>query len=927
MTRELFPANMRLAIENGFVKLMDMKYNRGDRVSHGQYGNGEIILDNGETVIIRFEHGIEECAKSNLSQIPSLQEAIAAPNWHDQLEVIARIQALAIRSINDMWGVFSLARITLLPHQLWVCRKVVQELPTRWLIADDVGLGKTIEAGLIIWTLLNKNAVRRILILCPASLVEQWQERLRKMFDIRTTRYTTEADTPKSDFWNTHPQVIASLPTLRKDNNNRHQRMFEADPWDLVIVDEAHHLNADEQMGPTLGYNLMSRLMHDHKKVRSAVFFTGTPHRGKHHQFFALLKLLRDELFTPLEANLSTDKLKHQMSKLPLVMIRNNKQLVTDMTGKKLFFPTQVYSETYDYSPEENAFYSQLTEFILTGKAYALRLDNKVNQQAVMLILTCMQKLASSSVAAIHCALNRRLKRISQNRKELENAKHRKVLLEQLKAFEDDETIDSDKLNDLEEKIDDLEIKLYLMEDEKPQLEELIKAAEAVTVETKINKIIEIIETRFTDRQVLFFTEYKATQSLLMSALIAKYGNNCVTFINGDERAEDIRENDGKVRTRFEKRDHAAEKFNSGSARFLVSTEAGGEGIDLQENCYSLVHVDLPWNPMRLHQRVGRLNRYGQKHSVEVINLRNPDTVETRIWDKLNDKIANIMQSLGQVMEEPEDLLQLVLGTTSPKLFREIFSEAHLHKDNLNQWFDSKTATFGGQDAVATVKEIVGSCNKFDFQQMSSLLPQVDLPDLQPFFENMLQLNKRRISRIDEGIGFITPEVWLTEPAIEKSYKRLHFDRTCREKKSASYLLGIGHQLMNQALKQALEISTCITQLSQVENVTIIFQILDRVTGIQTNIRQIVVGIKIDLNKSENMVILRDWELLKTLNQSLEKVDRTANIKPHSINTEDILTLLKETENYLNNQLKSLDIPFQFPRLQAIALLFGCKDF
>lgn len=903
---------------------MSVEYISGDRVSHPQYGNGEVLLDSGATAVIRFERGIEECPKSDLSRIQSLEEAIATSQWHDPLEVIARTQALAIRSVNDMWGVFSLARIALLPHQLWVCRKVVQELPARWLVADDVGLGKTVEAGLILWTLLNKDAVKRILILCPASLVEQWQERLRKMFDIRMTIYSTEADTAKSDFWNTHSQVIASLPTLRKDSRNRHQRMFEAESWDLVIVDEAHHLNADEQRGPTLGYNLMSRLISDHKKVKSAVFFTGTPHRGKPYQFFALLKLLRDDLFNPQNAICCQDELRYQMSNLRLVMLRNNKQLVTDMTGKKLFFPTQVSSETYEYSLEEEAFYSKLTEFILTGKAYASNLSD-VNQRAVMLILVCMQKLASSSVAAIHHALQRRLNKIIQNRADLETSKRQKVLLEELKFLDSEESVDSDELNQLEEKIFDLSLKLDLMEDEKPRLEELLEAAQAVTLETKIDKILAILETRFAERQVLFFTEYKATQSLLMSALISRYGSNCVTFINGDERAEEVKENDSKVCSRFEKRDRAAEKFNSKEVRFLVSTEAGGEGIDLQENCYSLIHVDLPWNPMRLHQRVGRLNRYGQKRPVEVITLRNPDTVETRIWDKLNDKIASIMQSLEQVMEEPEDLLQLVLGMTSPLLFREVFSEAEQYKDRLSQWFDTKTATFGGQDAVATVKELVGSCDKFDFQKVSPLLPQVDLPDLQPFFEIMLQLNKRRIFRTNEELSFITPEPWLTDPAIRKRYENLHFERTCLEKKSVNNLLGVGHRLINQALKQASELSSCIAQLPQLENIIIVFQIIDRVTGVQTNIRQIIVGIKIDSVDSKKMEISRDWELLNVLSQSFEKIDKTPNSNSHLIDLEYILKLLQEAENYLNSQLKFLDLPFQFPKLQVSALLYPAQ--
>src|SRR5664279_619763 len=166
------------------------------------------------------------------------------------------------------------------------------------------------------------------------------------------------------------------------------------------------------------------------------------------------------------------------------------------------------------------------------------------------------------------------------------------------------------------------------------------------------------IRDRFAGRSVLFFTEYKATQSLLMSELIRRFGDGCVAFINGDSRADEVVGRDGEVRTVRQTREDAAEKFNDGRVRFLISTEAGGEGIDLQESCHSLIHVDLPWNPMRLHQRVGRLNRYGQKERVEVVTLRNPDTVESRIWDKLNSKIGNIMLAFGHVMEEPEDLLQ-----------------------------------------------------------------------------------------------------------------------------------------------------------------------------------------------------------------------------------------------------------------------------
>ena len=170
---------------------------QGDHVNHQQYGLGTVELDRGETVLVRFEHGYEECEKTGLDLRPTPLQEIQSPTWHAPLEVIVKTQAAAIQSANDLWGVFALSRITLLPHQLWVCRKVVEQWPTRWMVADDVGLGKTIEGGLILSSLLSRNAIKRILIVAPASLTHQWQQRLRTMFDIRCSVYTTESDDPR----------------------------------------------------------------------------------------------------------------------------------------------------------------------------------------------------------------------------------------------------------------------------------------------------------------------------------------------------------------------------------------------------------------------------------------------------------------------------------------------------------------------------------------------------------------------------------------------------------------------------------------------------------------------------------------------------------------------------------------------------------
>jgi SNF2 family DNA or RNA helicase len=204
------------------------RLSEGCRVTHPRHGPGEVLFDRGETMVARFVHGLEEVKSSELVRIVDLLAAIEGGEDFPLDTTLLRAQATAIRSVNDAWGVFSRSRISLLPHQLWVCHKALRQWPIRLLIADDVGMGKTVEAGLVLWPLLAKGAIKRLLILTPAKLVEQWQIRMRQMFDIRLAIYTTDADTPRSDFWNTQDRVVASLPTLRADKNGRHERLLSS---------------------------------------------------------------------------------------------------------------------------------------------------------------------------------------------------------------------------------------------------------------------------------------------------------------------------------------------------------------------------------------------------------------------------------------------------------------------------------------------------------------------------------------------------------------------------------------------------------------------------------------------------------------------------------------------------------------------------
>ena len=899
-------------------------FSKDDQVRHPEFGIGSVVASEEATTIVRFLHGLEECETSKLTREYTVAQAAAKEIWDSPLSVITLGQAAAIRSVNDTWGVFSRSRIALLPHQLWVCRQVNATWPTRWMVADDVGLGKTIEAGLILLPLRSKKVVQRLLILCPAGLVDQWQERLRTMFDIRVRPYITAADTPKSDFWGTNHEVIASLQTLRGAKTEKQmarlERFYSATAWDLLMVDEAHHLNADEETGPTLAYKLVQKLV-KLRKVDSMVFFSGTPHRGKNYGFLSMLRLLYPDRFDPKQP------LESQLPLMRDVMIRNNKQNVTDLKGELLFKPPTVDSVTYTYSEREAEFYRKLTEFITTGKAYASSL-NAADQRIVVLVLISMQKLASSSVAAIRRAIKGRLNRIKLQRKKVRKMEVELKTLQQLALdYQEYEELNAhDELSKMEEEVAEESDWLRLMENEQPRLEELVAAADLVTEETKIKEILQLLDARFSGKSVLFFTEYKATQAMLTSALMHRYGDDCVSFINGDDRLEGVIDSRGTEQRLEIDRDDASDKFNNGEIQFLISTEAGGEGRDLQENCHCLVHVDLPWNPMRLHQRVGRINRYGQEHAVEVISLRNPDTVESRIWDRLNEKINRINKTLSYTMDEPEDMYQLVLGMTTPALFRELFTEAStVPAESLTSWFDKKTAAFGGQSALETVRQMVGSCAKFDFQQVSDEIPQVDLPAMQPFFESMLALNSRRPTKTENTMTFLSPDDWRDDPAVSDFYEEVGFDRTLKGKDGLKRVLGVGHKLVDRAVDEALNHKgrAATITASALKAPLALLRVRDRVTNQPAGAVVRVVGVAWSFDDAEEPALLKDWELLERLND-LCKAPGVARSKS-SIAPGDlpqVQELISKAEQIVADKLDGLDIAFKVPMVESLALLW-----
>ena len=580
------------------------------------------------------------------------------------------------------------------------------------------------------------------------------------------------------------------------------------------------------------------------------------------------------------------------------------------MAGNRLFHPTTNQPETYEYSDAEQEFYQLLTRFILAGNAYASRLQQSERRQ-VALVLIAMQKIASSSVAAIRAALTRRLHKLNNEVDEWRN--HEPAIFPSAEEEEED--------HDVAEAFDRWmrQERFRLMEDELPHLEALLESASLIEKESKISRIEEIICKKYRDRSILLFTEYKATQALVVSTLMAEFGEGSVGFINGDNRLEGVFLPSDEVTVLSANREPTAEAFNQGRIQFLVSTEAGGEGIDLQERCHTLIHVDLPWNPMRLHQRVGRLHRYGQKHAVDIVTIRNPSTVESRIWDKLETKIESIMEALGHAMDEPEDLMQMVLGMAGPSFFNEVFAGGQsVPSDRLDGWFDAKTRSLGGQSAIAAVTELVGHCQSFDLSQLQDV-PRKDLPDLIPFFLGALVKNRRRPEREGESFSFKTPEAWLGPRGVRPRYDKLIFSRNARDAEEAKRIVGVGHQVFDQAVSHATEIEGGLALCRGTDRPLAVFQVQDAVTSGAGHVRQVIVGVTVD--GSGELGLLRDEHVLELLNRH-KPGQAEGNTSVPQVSSTSMLVWLEQAREHATREVGNLRLPFQKTLVGDLALFW-----
>ncbi|RIK37469.1 MAG: helicase [Chloroflexi bacterium] len=548
----------------------------------------------------------------------------------------------------DPYFALSIARIDPLPHQLEAVYDYFLKSPQiRFLLADDPGAGKTIMAGLLIQELKARGLVKRILIVAPANLTFQWQRELkdkfRQQFNILNSAVlrTNYGRNP----WQEHDQILTSISWVSRVEDARASLLRSR--WDLVIVDEAHKMSAANADSKTLAYDLGEELS---ERTDHYLLMTATPHKGDPRSFALFLRLLDADVYGDVESLHAA--IARQSA--PFYLRRVKEALVTfphPDTGevKKLFTRREVRTIEFKINHEEWDFYDALTRYVEEQSVLAAQ-EATARGRAIGFTMAMLQRRFASSIYAARRTLER-----MKARRERILADPEKFRAEQIaRRIPDDfdelpEEEQQEILEELESSV--LSFDPNTLHAEIEALTRLIEQAhklENSEAESKLLKLKETItrEGIFDDpkMKLLIFTEHKDTLDYLAGdgregrplGKLREWGLT-VTQIHGGMKIGD-RDTPG---TRI----YAESEFRDESCRVMVATEAAGEGINLQF-CWFMINYDIPWNPVRLEQRMGRIHRYGQERDCLIINFVATNTAEGRVLAKLFERVRAIESDL-----------------------------------------------------------------------------------------------------------------------------------------------------------------------------------------------------------------------------------------------------------------------------------------
>ncbi len=699
-------------------------------------------------------------------------------------------------SLYDPLLAVNISKIDPLPHQIEAVYGYILNLPRiRFLIADDPGAGKTIMAGLIIKELKLRHQVKRILIVVPGHLKSQWHRELKHWFEeiFRIVDRHTLDSFFGENAWERENQIITSIDFAKQDTI---LPSLSSTSYDLIIVDEAHKMSAyryGDALSKTSRYRLGEILsgITDH-----LLFLTATPHKGDPENFQLFLDLLEPGFFA------TTEMLQQSIENNdnPL-FIRRVKEDLKNFDGTPLFVPRHVKTIGYNLgvdSPKEKELYNDLYEYVVTHYNKALSKDKR---RYITFALIILQRRFASSMYALYRSLQRRKERLEKLLNTVEDIKLKTQGYFDLDEIEDMSEEDRWQEEEIWETLSVAENREELKQEIRT-LEKLMISADDIIRNDQELKLRQLKETLdelkidFPDEKVIIFTEAKDTLSYLERRILS-WGYS-LTTIHGGMRLEDRIKSEGAFKQ---------------EKQILVATEAAGEGINLQF-CHLMINYDIPWNPNRLEQRMGRIHRYGQTREVFVFNLVARDTREGRVMTKLFEKLEEIRSALGS--DKVYDVLSTPLYDVN---LSDLLQEAVTTSRNIDEILKGLDITVD-EEYVSTVKGQLGeslATHFIDFTMINEMVAQAEEHKLIPeyteaFFRKVYDHLGGRIK--DRKDGFLTIENVPTDlrrvaesdsfrrfhGAVQKRYKKATFDKKLYKTDSESEFISFGHPIFEAAL-------------------------------------------------------------------------------------------------------------------------------
>ncbi|HAF50683.1 MAG TPA: helicase, partial [Synergistaceae bacterium] len=669
----------------------------------------------GETTCRVWLPGRDSVVRIPASRLKSLESA--GTGSPDDIAYIAAAARVADALTQDVLLAPIESSVIPLPHQIRALSRAIANDRVRYLLADEVGLGKTIEAGLIMRELKLRGLVKRTLVIAPKGLVSQWVAEMRTHFnehfqlvlpdDIKTLGRISAVASPESQVsghddsqlvtrnpWTLFSQVVVSMDSVKpldkrrgwsaaqvsEHNRERFDDLISAG-WDLVIVDEAHRLggSTDQVARFKLGQGLSEAAPY-------LLLLSATPHQGKTDAFHRLVSLIDAQEFPDI-SSVTRERVQSHV-------IRTEKRRAIDADGNPLFKPrrTQLAPVSWkEQHRDQQLLYEAVTEYVREGYNQAMR--EKRSYIGFLMIL--MQRLVVSSTSAIRTTLERRLEALAAPQ-------------EQLTLFpltSEEEWADLDGQEQIEVL---LRTRLKALKNERAEVKLLLEAAarcEQIGPDAKAEALLDWLyrlqsEEGDPELKALVFTEFVPTQEMLRRFLTER--GFLVVCLNGSMDMEERK----RVQEAFAR-----------DVRILISTDAGGEGLNLQF-CHVVINYDIPWNPMRLEQRIGRVDRIGQAHAVRAVNFVFEGSVEHRVREVLEQKLAVIFEEFG--IDKTGDVLD---SAQAGHMFDEMYVEAILNPEKVEDSVESVVARLQEQAREArTAASVLGATEDLEPGEAQRLL-------------------------------------------------------------------------------------------------------------------------------------------------------------------------------------------------------------